>query len=113
MTKKITRAIAAVFIVATFSACSTVTITKSGIKKVETEPTYEESFPFYLGGLIVPDQNKNPDGYHIDGKKICHGQTPVQMQAVRTPLETLYTIITLTIYAPRTVKVWCNGGGAV
>ena len=82
------------------SACSTVTVVPGGKAKVSTAPTFEESRPFYLAGLIGEQS--------IDVAKICpNGVSQVQTQS--TFLDSLLGGITLTIYAPRTVKVWCKG----
>ena len=84
------------------SACSTVTINQEGQQKLVSKPTYEESKPFYLWGL-VGDQ-------HIDVTKICDGKEPVQMQSQQTFVDGLLGAITLGIYAPHTAKVWCTKG---
>lgn len=82
------------------AACGTVTVKDRGIRKLSGDPTYQDSKSFFLGGLI---------GEHrVDGKEICHGRTPLQMQAQDTFVDGLLTVLTIGIYAPRTVKVWCG-----
>lgn len=84
------------------SACSTVTIRNRGVTKLASEPTYESSEPFFLWGLVGEK--------HIDINQICE-KTPVrQIQAQYTVLDSVLGVITLGIYMPRTVKIWCEKG---
>lgn len=82
------------------SACSTVTITEKGIAKLDSHPTYEDSRPFYLWGLVGEER--------VDVKTICQGRSAKQVQAQDTFLDSFLGIITIGIYRPRTAKVWCN-----
>ena len=95
---KITSLLLSVFLVG-ISACSTVTIKPEGQNKLVTKPTYLESKPFYLWGLA---------GEHrVNVLDICSQSEPLQMQSQQTFSDGLLTFITLGIYAPHTVKVWC------
>lgn len=86
------------------SGCSTVTISPKGVTKYSTEPTYEDSKKFYLLGLVGEND--------VDVKDICGNRPVRQIQTQDTFLDSFLTIITLTIYSPRTVKVWCGKVGA-
>ena len=81
-------------------ACSTVTINPKPTGKLVSKPTYEESKNFYWWSLV---------GEHrINVQKICVAQDVVQMQSQMTFEDAVFTFITLGIYAPHTVKVWCG-----
>ena len=80
--------------------CSTVTISPKGAPKTSVEPTYSDSKSFFLWGLV---------GEHdIDVKEVCGEREVKQMQTQRTFTDSLLTIVTIGIYAPRTAKVWCE-----
>lgn len=82
------------------SACTSVTIRPSGGEKIHTEPTYTDSKPFYLFGLI---------GEHtVDVNEVCDGAEVEQMQTLISSNDYLLNLITLFIYSPRTAKVWCH-----
>jgi len=82
------------------SACTSVTIRPNGGEKLHTEPSYVDSKPFYLFGLI---------GEHtVDVNEVCDGAEIEQMQTVISSNDYLLNIITLFIYSPRTAKVWCR-----
>ncbi len=82
-----------------YVGCSTVTINPSG-NKLETEPTYSESLPFFIVGLI---------GEHdVNVSEICKGSSPVQMQTQDSFMNSFLGIVTFGIYTPRTAKVWCQ-----
>ncbi len=87
-------------LVACLSACSTVTITPGGRSKLVGEPNYEDSKPYFLGGLIGE--------HHVDVLAICGGKEPAQMQSQQTFSDGLVAFVTLLIYTPQTTKVWCN-----
>jgi hypothetical protein len=85
------------------AGCSTVTIARKGTGRLSSDPTYESSKPFFLGGLIGES--------HIDVNEICGKRGAQQMQTQHTFLDSFLTIITIDIYAPRTAKVWCAKEG--
>lgn len=87
-------------LVACLSACSTVTITPDGRSRLLGEPNYQDSKPFFLGGLIGE--------HHVDVLAICGGKEPAQMQSQQTFVDGMVAIVTLLIYTPQTTKVWCN-----
>ena len=81
------------------SSCSQVTLKRQGKRTITRKPDYSATKSFYVYGLI---------GEHtVDGKEVCRGRSPVQMQAVDTFVNRVLTYVTLGIYSPRTVKVWC------
>ncbi len=87
-------------IVANLFACSSVTIRPQGGKKDQSDPHYLDSKAFYFGGV---------KGQHeVDVNEICDGAEVSQMQTVTTVSDYLIGAVTLFIYAPRTVKVWCE-----
>ena len=82
------------------SGCSTVSIHPDRTTKLVSKSSYEESKDFYFWGL---------GGEHsIDVVKVCCDKTVSQMQTQLTLKDGLLTAITLGIYSPHTVKVWCG-----
>ncbi len=82
--------------------CSTVTINPEVSGKLTAVPEYEDSKSFYFWGL---------SGEHrVDVKKICGDTEALQMQSQQTLVDGVLTLLTLGIYAPHTVKVWCKNG---
>ena len=88
--------------VCAFSGCSTVTLTPKGQIKFDTNPTYEERLPFFLGGVVGE--------IDVDAKKICGSRNIKQVQTQNTFVDSLLSIVTISIYSPRTVKIWCDEG---
>lgn len=84
-----------------FMGCSTVTISPQGKAKLATNPTYESSKSFFLGGLVGEED--------FDITKPCNSKMPIQVQTQTTFVDSLLTLVTIGIYAPRTVRVWCGG----
>jgi hypothetical protein len=82
------------------AACSTITIRPEGTKTRHTDPTFQKSEDFYFWGL------KNE--FHVNALAACADKKIVQMQVQDTPKDVFYTIITLGIYSPRSVKIWCE-----
>ena len=84
----------------TLSGCSTVTIQPDAKPKLSSNPTYEETKDFYFWGL---------SGEHtVDVKRVCGDKKVLQMQSQMTVENGLYGALTLGIYAPHSVKVWCG-----
>lgn len=83
------------------SGCASVTITPSDEPKLTSMPTYEQSLDFYFWGL-------SPDWQEVNVDDVCYGSGVRQMQAQTTFEDGLFGAITLGIFAPRTVKVWCD-----
>lgn len=82
------------------SACSSVTIRPHGGEKDTSAPSYMDSKPFYFWGI---------KGEHeVDVNELCEGAEVSQMQTVVTPSDWMFGYLTLFIYSPRTVKIWCE-----
>jgi hypothetical protein len=93
------KSLTAVLLLSFLTACSTVTIHPQQSTKLSSEPTYKDSKPFFLWGLV---------GEHrVDTAAICDGAEPKQMQSQQTFTDGLLGVITLGIYLPHTAKVWC------
>lgn len=93
-----------VFLVLTFiimlGGCSAVTIQPQKIAKLSSTPTYQDSRPFFMWGLVGEQR--------VDVKKVCGEQAVVQMQSQQTFTDGALGLITLGIYAPHTISVWCD-----
>ena len=82
------------------SSCQTVTISPDGKKTIlSSNPTYEESQNFFLGGLGESN---------INVEEICRERPVKQMQTQQTFVNGLVSLVTLGIYTPRTAKIWCE-----
>ncbi len=81
--------------------CSTVTIRPHGGGKLVSPPSYEERKNFYFWGL---------SGEHrVKVGQVCkEGQNAQQLQSQQTFVDGLLGFVTIGIYAPHTVKVWCS-----
>ncbi|MDN3378615.1 MULTISPECIES: Bor family protein [unclassified Pseudoalteromonas] len=82
------------------SACSSVTIQPQQVAKLSSKPSYQDSRPFFMWGLVGEQR--------VDVKQVCGEQDVVQMQSQQTFIDGALGLVTLGIYAPHTVKVWCN-----
>ena len=80
--------------------CASVTATPDQMPKTAAQPTYEESIDFFLWGLT-------PSSHFVDLNEVCPGGNVRQVQAQTTFVNGLLGTITLGIYSPRTIKVWC------
>lgn len=93
------KALSALALIGLLTACSTVTIHPQQSAKLASKPTYKDSKSFFLWGLV---------GEHrVDTAAICGGAEPKQMQSQQTFTDGLLGVVTLGIYVPHTVKVWC------
>lgn len=82
------------------AGCSTVTINQQRTVAVRDEPSYEQTRDFFLWGLVGEER--------VNVGEVCDGNSVAQMQSQATFVNGFLTIITLGIYAPHTVKVWCE-----
>ena len=87
-------------IVLSLSACSAVTIQPRATAKITSQANYEDSRPFYLWGLVGEQR--------VDVKQICSNTPVIQMQSQQTISDGALSLITLGIYSPHTIKVWCQ-----
>ncbi len=93
------RMLLSAFLIINLSACSSVSMRPKGGEKDHSEPTYLDSKPFYLFGLI---------GEHeVDVNEACDGAEVTQMQTLITSSDYVLSLFTLLLYTPRTAKVWC------
>jgi hypothetical protein len=81
------------------SACSTVTMLPQGNVKLSSQPTYQQSHPFFLWGLVGESR--------VNVLAVCNNQDPIQLQTQETFLDGFLGVVTLGVYFPRTAKVWC------
>lgn len=81
--------------------CSSVTI-PTGEKDyaLTSKPTYQERKAFYLVGLIGTAT--------VDVNEVCKGKKVLQMQSIATFEDGLLGLVTLEIYSPKSVRVWCE-----
>lgn len=82
------------------SACHSVTVRPEGVSKRIDRPDYEEQKEFWLFGLV--------NEHAVDVKPICSGGKVEQMQTQSTFVDSLIGVVTLGIYTPRSVRVWCK-----
>lgn len=82
------------------SACTTVTIQPVATAPLVSKPDYQSSKDFFLWGLIGKRK--------VDVNLICKGQGAKQMQTVQTFKDGVWGAITLGVYTPHTVKIWCH-----
>lgn len=82
------------------SACSTVTIQPKEVGQVSSKPDYQKSHHFFIMGLFGDKE--------IDVRKICKNTPVKQMQTVATFKDSAASIVTMGVYTPHTVKVWCD-----
>jgi len=82
------------------TGCSSVTIQPEPIAELTENPSFEDSKPFYFWGL--------KGEHHVDVKKVCGEKDVLQMQSQQTFEDGALGFITLGIYAPHSVKIWCD-----
>lgn len=100
VSSKKNRMLVATTILIAVSACSSVTIRPEGGEKDTSAPSYMDSKPFYFWGI---------KGEHeVDVNELCEGAEVSQMQTVMTSSDWMFGYLTLFIYSPRTVKIWCE-----
>lgn len=87
--------------VALLSGCATVTMRPEGTKRLAGTPTSTQSFDFFFWGLT-------PEEITVDLKRACRGGQVAQFQSQSTLQDSLLSIVTFGIYAPRSVRIWCE-----
>ncbi|EAR08196.1 Bor family protein [Reinekea blandensis] len=83
------------------SGCASVTISPVDAPKLTSTPTYEQRMDFFFWGLT-------PDVQQVSVNDVCVGTGVRQMQAQTKLEDGIFTVITLGIFSPRSVKVWCE-----
>ncbi len=94
------QSIVALMVLLGLSACSTVTIKPDPGVQVNNLPSYQDSRHFFFWGLAGEER--------VNVSAICGEQAVAQMQSQQTFVNGLLTGLTLGIYAPHSVKVWCE-----
>ena len=82
-------------------SCSTVLLVRHPNSRVFTEPTYTSTRPFFFWGIVGGPQ-------HVYVDQICLGKEVDQVVTQYRSTDILWGILTLGIYSPRTVKIWCQ-----
>jgi len=82
------------------SGCSAVTVTPNSQQRITTEPSYMQSQPSFLLGMIGDN--------HVNVAQICQHNNVLQMQSIRTLTDGLAALLSLGVYTPHTSKVWCE-----
>ena len=90
----------ALCLVSLLASCSTVTIHPQESQKLATAPTFQETRNFYFWGLAGEAR--------VNVKEVCGERTVSQMQSQRTFANGFLGAITLGIYAPHSVRLWCE-----
>ena len=98
MIKKIKLFLTFIFIITVFTNCSKVTYQIID-KEINVEPI-KVNASFFLYG-VFQTENK-------DVKNICNGKTIYKIQDYYSFLDNVLTIVTLGIYDPKTILVYCN-----
>jgi hypothetical protein len=83
------------------AGCSTVLFVRNERSRIFTPAIYETRRPFYFFGLAGQDQD-----VYLD--RICLGKDVDQVSTEYTGGDVLVSLVTLGIYTPRTLKIWCQ-----
>jgi hypothetical protein len=86
---------------AILSSCSTVLFVRAPEKRTYAEPSYSASKEFFFWGLAGPPHD-------INASQICLGKEVDQVATTYTTSDFLLNLITVGIYSPRSVQVWCQ-----
>jgi hypothetical protein len=82
-------------------SCSTVLLVRNPNSRVFTDATYTSTRSFFFWGLVGGTQ-------HVYVDQICLGKEVDQVTTEYRDTDVLWGILTVGIYSPRTVKVWCQ-----
>jgi hypothetical protein len=66
----------------------------------EAKPSYEDYVDYWLLGLVGDPT--------LNLQKICVDQKPYGLRRMKTPVDGFITLVTLGVYSPATVRVWCG-----
>jgi hypothetical protein len=94
------RRVLAVALCAMAVGCSTVTVNPSGTEKRTSAPSFSARKHYFIFGIV--------GNHRVDAAAACSGRKPVQMQAQSTFVDVLFGVVTFGLYAPRSVKLWCE-----
>ena len=68
--------------------------------KRHQKPSYEDYFDYYLFGLVGHNR--------VSLQRVCLDQKPHGVQTIISSEDGWLTLVTLGIYSPMTVRVWCG-----
>ena len=77
-----------------------VTVRSHGAKRLTTTPTYEKTEHFFFRGLVGEG--------HVDVASVCGQGSMIQMRTQNTFADGLLQLLTIGIYAPSHIRVWCE-----
>lgn len=80
--------------------CMTSRMVFDNSQKLPREPSYEDFFDYYALGFI--GRNK------VDVAQVCMDQKPLLIEKRQSFEDVLIGVMTLGIYTPLTVRVWCH-----
>ena len=84
----------------TICACVSNQVFFTDTASSRTRPDLEDYLSLNAFGLA---QNQS-----IDLQKICMDQKPTRASVHRSPIDSLITVLSLSIYSPLTLRVWCG-----
>lgn len=88
-----------VILVMILNSCSS-QIILVGKKSTSSNLTYDKSQAFFIEGI---GQTKE-----IDGAAVCKDKGINKIQTVQTFLDVFFKVITIGIYTPRSMEIYCN-----
>lgn len=93
----------AALVVAAFAlgGCSSVVFIRNSASRVHTPPQFSSSKQFWLFGLVG-------DEYDVHIKTLCLGKEVDQVATFYDTQDVIAGLVTLGVYTPRTVGVWCR-----
>ena len=80
--------------------CQNVTIKPDSQVRVSDTPNYQDTRHFFFWGLLGEER--------VNVSSVCDQYPVAQMQSQQTFVNGLLGAITLGIYAPHSVRVWCE-----
>ena len=83
------------------SGCATVLLVRNPGARTYAPPSFQSSRAQFFWGFVQAQEPLALD-------QICLGKDADQVSFTYTPVDLLETAVTLGIYSPRTVKVWCQ-----
>lgn len=84
----------------TLISCSSVTIDLRGHDRPLGPPSFVDFRNYYFFGLF--------NRAHVSVGKACLDQVPVRLKSYASTEDILFSLFSLGLYTPRTVKVWCE-----
>ena len=82
------------------SGCATSRVVMSSKWNENVKPNYVDYLDAYLLGFV--------GNQRVDVRAVCLDQRPYAIQQGTTIRDGLLTLVSLGIYAPTTIKVWCG-----